>query len=357
MSPEPLEWIAPEPRALPAMREELADRMRNPFLALQVSMLLKNGRGTVNPISEDPDASAAFLLSEERRRLMSASLYSISSEMTQVAISAGRKLPSWEVRPEDIPSESGLMVFDEPIAYYEMDDPVEEPKVVSIIGVSWGSTEAVEEPDEHVWVTFWSLHHTEIGVRSLRKLGISFREARELQGQLGTYGWDNEALLRFNSPNVLTSDGKIVHNVDPSDGNITTATSAPWVQTVRAAWLLMKRDTRKPVADVEDLPLSRTVRRRLEREGYDTDPVHVVTLHQRHQARSDADHASGYKVKKRSHVIGHVRWQPYRSRGVIEPIWIEDHVRGPEGAPFSVKKTTVSVLDRPPGGRPPVKGQ
>ncbi|QXV57426.1 hypothetical protein CVV72_10785 [Amycolatopsis sp. TNS106] len=296
-----------------------------------------------------------MLLVEERRRLKSARLWAMTEAMTQVSIAAGRKLPSWEVRPEDVPSPCGLMMFDTPIGYYRADPPGEASQMVSIVAVSWGPTRIVETPANHLWVTFWSLTHHEIGIRLLRSNGYRLRDARRLQHSMGDFTWDNEVLLAYNEAevSVINSHGE-TEAVDPSNKHLAANTTIEWIQTVRAAWLMMKRDAKRPIAEVEELPLSKTERKQLQRRGYNDDPVRVVGLHQDRRPRASRERESGYTVTVRSHVTGHVRWQPYPSKGVIEPIWIEEHVRGPKDAPWSQQKTTVTVVDRPPGGRPPV---
>jgi hypothetical protein len=344
-----VEWVAPQPRELPGIREDLADQMSSRFIYTQTVELMRENRGTVVPVPGDPKASALFLLSEEQARLQAARLYSVSAEMTQIAIAAGQKLPSWNVRPEDIPSMSGLMFFDEPIGHYATHSGAEGPRIVSIVAASWGRTGYGGDPDGGRWVTFWSLTHQDLGVEALRRvLEMSHRKATERQAMLGRFSWDNEALLTFHSNKVHIHSGGLGQLIDPSEAHLTSGTTLRFVQTVRAAWLLMKPDGKRPIAEVVDSPLSRTVRRQAERDGYDSNPVRIVTLHKQRRSNNAAP-AGERKMKVRAHVSGHVRWQPYPSKGVIEPIWIADHVRGPDGAPFS--RPTVTVLNRPPGGK------
>jgi hypothetical protein len=353
-----MKWNPPAPRELAGVREELARACANPLVYENTVLNLAQGRGTVTLTGVDPGIAAAVLLAEERRRLRSARLYSITDEMSQICIAAGKKLPTWEIRREDVPSTCGLMMFDVPIGHYSSEPEHGPPEVVSIVAVSWGPTNIPEEPADHLWVTFWSRTPHDAGIRMLQERGLSLREARRIQYSLGDYSWDNEVLLTYNNPevSVINADGE-AQAVDPSDKSLASGTTIEWIQAVRAAWMLMKQETKRPISDVEELPLSKTVRKQLQRNGYDADPVRVVTLHRQHQVRTSHEHASGYTVKVRSHVSGHVRWQPYPTRGVIEPIWIADHVRGPDGAPWSQRKTTVTRVDRPPGGRPPVDGK
>src|SRR6184192_1958513 len=113
--PKPMKWNPPAPRELPGIREDLAKACASSLVYENTVLNLAHGRGTITLAGVDPGIAAAVLLAEERRRLRSARLYSITDEMTQICIAAGKKLPTWEVRPEDVPSACGLMMFDAPI--------------------------------------------------------------------------------------------------------------------------------------------------------------------------------------------------------------------------------------------------
>jgi hypothetical protein len=354
----PLEWNPPTPRELAGIREDIVKSTANVWVHENTALNLAAGRGTISLKNVSPRMAANVLLAEERRRLKAARLYSISDEMTQVSISAGRKLPSWAVRREDVPSPSGLMMFDTPIGHYRVDQPGEPSRIVSIVAASWGPTQILGESADHLWVTFWSRTRHDIGVQLLQQNGYSLARAREIQYSLGDFSWDNEVLLTYDSPVVsIKNIGDPGEAVDPSDTSLASELTLGWIQTVRAAWLLMKQDNKRPITEVKGIPLSKTVRKQLQHKGYNNEPVRVVTLHQRNRPSAPRQHPSGYTVSVRTHVARHFRWQPYPSRGVIRGIWIEDHVRGPEGAPWSQRKTTVARLDRPPGGRPPVNGK
>lgn len=342
------EWEPPEPRQLPWLRARLAEQMNNPYEHKSLALMLEQGRGTINPAPDSPHAAARMLLHDEYLRLASAPLYYVTADMTHIATQAGAKLPSWNVRRDDIPTRSGFMVFETPLATYAPDSPwLNQSTGVQIVGVSWGSTELVNEPDEHVWVTFWSLTDREADIASVKaQVGLKHAEARKMSHEIhAELSWDNECLLTFNSPNVHVSGSGAI---DPSEANLVAETTASWMQTVRATWLLMRSTGDKAIADIAEEPLPRTLRRQAQRQGMDSSPVTVVRLHQRRVPQREAAHASGYHVSVRSHVTGHVRWQPYPSRDAIEPIWIEPHVRGPEGAPFKQQHQKVTVLDRPP---------
>lgn len=341
----PPDWTPPEPRQLPALREHLIDQMRSPIEMYHQTELMARGAGTVNPDPRNPERSAAMLLADETRRLRGAHLYSVTPEMTNFAREAGAKLPGWNVRREDLPCPNGFAVFGQPLGWYiKEDDPnVDRPFTVSIVAVSWGPTDL--GTDENLWISYWAKTDFDLQIKVLRDLkGLSAERARQqAYMQRAELTWDNEVVLNYNY------DGFTVYDhwtqVDVAEEQMATLTTAPWVNTLRACWLLMKQPK---MTETDEVPQARHYRRRAEGLNLDTSPVKVVHLH---RGRRRPAHASGegYKQTVQYPVSGHWRQQPYPSRETVERIWIDEHIRGPEGAPFKPgKRFTVKVLDRPP---------
>lgn len=358
-APEPPpapQWTAPDPRQLPTLRRQLVDQMRNPFEHLTQAEALALGRGTINPDPNDPPGSARLLLADERRRLVSAKLFSITEELTALAVQAGRNLPKWKLRRDDAPSACGFMVFDVPFATYHNDPlPGSRQETVVLVGVSWGPT--VIAPPTSVWVTFWSVTNHDLRAQLLREqFGLRPDEARQqAYRQKADLTWDNEALLTFDSDKVRLAGTPTP--VDPAGQSLAAETTASWVQTVRAAWLLMKPGSK--ITEIDERPLPSKERRRAERDGTDSTGVRVVRIHSSRrraahppQHNSESAHRDGDYYSVRFPVSGHVRWQPYPSRGTIEPILIDPFDKGPQDAPYRVGSDfTVWKLDRlPPDG-------
>ncbi|WP_052428600.1 hypothetical protein [Actinopolyspora erythraea] len=342
--PPPL-WEPPEPHRVPALREQLVDQLRSPWEMAMHTTLLRSGKGTINPDPARPDRAAASLLADEDRRLRGASLYSVTSEMTLYAREAGEKLPDWEVRRDDLPSTSGFMVFDEPMGYYLNDDNpnLDRPATITIVAVSWGPTRF--GTTENLWVTFWSVTDFDRQAEAYRRHGLAPDEAdRIARQQRGPLTWDNEVLLNFQATGWQVYEHD--RPVDVSAEQLISQSTAPWVNTVRAAWLLMKQSS---IAATTAESLPRSARRRAERQGLPSGAVTVVHLNSRRRRASPATRGKGHAHTVRYPVSGHWRSQPYPSRQTTERIWIEDHERGPEDAPFRPgRKHTVRVLDAPP---------
>lgn len=116
-----------------------------------------------------------------------------------------------------------------------------------------------------------------------------------------------------------------------------------WAHIVRAAWLLM---TQPGVTDVEERHLARTVRRRAEREGYNPVAVRIVRIRHHANTPTQAEQPTERTYRVRWTVRGHWRNQWYPSRGEHRPVWINPHIKGPQGAPLHTGET-VHLLDTP----------
>ncbi|MFD2414813.1 hypothetical protein [Amycolatopsis pigmentata] len=161
--PQSPQWNAPAPRELSAVREALADSLRSPFQMQALVYNLANQRGTMPAMSGDLYGEAARLLEQERRRLAEAALFYVTEDMTRLALAAAETLPVHNLHPEDVPAETGFVVFAEPIGSYLPDAlpgtpsyvATETSGMVTIAAASWGPLDGVLEGDPGVWITFW----------------------------------------------------------------------------------------------------------------------------------------------------------------------------------------------------------
>jgi hypothetical protein len=344
------------------MREALADSLRSPFQMQALVYNLANQRGTMPALSPDLRREAARLLEQERGRLAGAELFYVTEDMTRLALAAAEALPVHNLHPEDVPAETGFVVFAEPIGAYLPDALADAPAdvtadtagVVSIVAGSWGPLAGVVAGDPGVWITFWSASDpaAEIPlVMKYRSMSRSEAEAfyRRTRAELN---WDNELVNRFGAAGIRikesTPSGTIVHGEDFDKTHVgweqVKNTTIAWGQVVRATWLLL---TQPGVTTVDEQPLSRTIRRRAEREGYNPNAVRVVRIRDRADTpHREQDTDRSYRV--RWTVRGHWRSQWYPSRGEHRPVWINPHVKGPQDAPLRTGDT-VHVLATDPG--------
>lgn len=344
------------------MREALADSLRSPFQMQALVYNLAHQRGTMPAMSRDLHGEASRLLGQERARLAAAELFYVTEDMTRLSLAAAETLPVHNLHPEDIPAETGFVVFAEPIGAYQPDPLAGTPSdigaaasdVVTIVAASWGPLNGVLEGDPGVWITLWSASDpvTEIPM-VMKHRGMSRSEAeafyRRTRAELN---WDNELVNRFGAAGIAikdsTSAGTVVHAEEFDKTHVgweqIKNTTFAWGQVVRAAWLLM---TQPGITAVDEQPLSRTMRRRAEREGYNPNAVRVVRI------RDQADTPHREQPGERSYQVrwtvrGHWRNQWYPSRGEHRPVWINPHVKGPQDAPLRTGDT-VHVLAADPG--------
>jgi hypothetical protein len=321
-------WRPPRPAELPAVRRAVADHMRTPFQHQATSNALASQRGTMPSMTGDLRSDAAQLLDQERERLMSAELFCVTGDMTRLALAAAETLPVHSLHPEDVPARHGFIVFAEPIGAYQPDEPHPEmDHPVTIVAASWGPTEGVVPGRPGVWITFWSAidNAREIPV-IMKHRGITREKAGRLLRQTrGELDWDNEVITRFGADGIAVVDqqptGTQIHAEDFAKTHVgwdyVKNTTAAWAQIVRATWLLI---TQPGVTDVEEQPLSRTVRRRDEREGYNPSAVRVVRIRDRADTPTrEQDTHRNYRVRWTVRGLNRTSLSVIGSSGVTEP--------------------------------------
>ena len=349
---EPQPWTPPQPRELPALREALAEQTRSPMQHRALVHALSLGLGTMSPHTGDLDQDATILLDGERRRLAEAVLYYVTADMTRLAMAAAETLPVHTFHAQDVPTDSGFLLFAEPIgAYHPHDKPTHQLDVVTIVAASWGPINDVLPGPPGVWVTFYAITDYEAEARWLHQQGMPLSHARQRIRQIrAELGWDNEVTLRYGSADlaVLSTDitQPVLRNerIDATGGwDQIKDTTLGWAHIVRATWLLM---TQPGVTDVDEQLSSRTLRRRAQREGYNPAPVRVVSIHHRADTPIHSESSDGRTYRVRWTVRGHWRNQWYPSRQEHRPVWINPHIKGPDGAPLHTAET-VHLLDAP----------
>lgn len=334
-------WTPPAPRELPALRATLVDHLRSPHELEMTAQVLAMGKGSLVPPGP-PRVAAATLLREEQARLTDAELYYVTEDMATLARVAGEGLPDYRIEPPDVPSPCGFVVFASPIGGYVSDNDSEGPRRNHVVACSWGHS-GLNRQRPGVWLTFWcATNHNRLAARLVREEGYKRADAeRVVRTVRAELAWDNEAYLVYggDGASVRRPDGTPVAKDELGENSL-----APWVQTVRAAWLLM---TQPGITDVQHERLTRQQQRRAAREGYTTTEVRIVRLRaaaQAGEATHEGDGGRAYTV--RWMVRGHWRQQPYGpQRTLRRPVWINPHVKGPADAPLA-RTERVMLVDR-----------
>ena len=331
-------WKPPEAARVPELRAALAAQMRSPFEVSRTAQVIAAGRGFVIPPSRNPEEAARTLCEQEYVRLAEAELYAVSAEMTRLAVVAGESIPDFHLEPEDVPAPTGFMVFDEPIGSYVNTDGL-SPERFPIVAVSWGQYEHAKLPRGGVWFTFYTpvdLDGLERQAAAMAGRRLRERERARIRVLSGPLNWDNEAIVGYGSNQKASYEPGASQDAKLDE-------FAPWSQTLRAAWLLMAQPQ---IAEVEELEPSRVARRRALRAGIDVRAVRVLHLRRLEREHgAPQDDAASREYSCRWMVRGHWRQQWYPSRGVHRPIWINPHIKGPDGKPLRTGET-VHLWDR-----------
>jgi hypothetical protein len=336
-------WQCPEPKQLPELRGKLASWLAERGSGFYLEVLL-TGSQQVRP--PGPLAtSASRLADQERRRVADSDLYWVSAEMTELALHAGRQLSRYELYAHDLPSRSGFMVFQTPLATTDS-----HGIQVEIVAVSWGIIEAAQLPllardrllevpvgdDWHqgaVWFTFYS-HPQSVVETTLRRYGAD-AEVTWLC-DVGPFMPDNELLWALDQL------------AEPGGEDNTSA----WGTTVVAAWLLMQQ----PLTTHSTQRPPRPARRRLQRAGLPTGDVQLLHVRRPDRRAPAAPHAEegsdtggeagGRQYSVRWWVGGH--WRRYHTgpgRQRLVRRWIDPYLAGPDDKPVQGTER-VKVWDR-----------
>lgn len=259
-----------------------------------------------------------------------AELYHIGGAMWQTMQTAAPQLPGFTLHQEDIPCETGMVLFENSVPIMSSvqlhpEAPPEETDLVA--GLSWHKSEPdlvdllIRESTQFkdgLWVTLWVRTDEMGGPPELREI---FR--REFKAPL--IPWSTVYM-------------SMRSNWEPSQSR------SAW-----PAWLLtFFRLLQEAWAKVEITATDRATHRRMLRTGLgDPRTVKVVVLPRR--ARSEQPNseeegeADGTSWSRRWVVEGHWRQQWYPSQQRHAPKWINSYVKGPDDKPLVLKDTVTSI--------------
>jgi len=237
---------------------------------------------------------------------LSGDLYSVSAEMTQLALQAGVTLAQdFNLSEEDVPSPAGLICFAQPISADEQGTP--------IVGAAW---------------SYWADEDEQLGGHRLSLLWIGDQAVH-----FGTNGgWVYGVRYAPADGDLIPVEGRS-HADRLAEGII--ASESPKAEIVRAhratlkaAWLLMGQT----LAEVKTARVGRTGSKR---KGRSARPAEVRVIQLR-RAQHEAGKAGQPRDWQHQWLVrGHWRMQPWGpKRERVRPVWITPHVKGPEGKPL-----------------------
>jgi hypothetical protein len=243
---------------------------------------------------------------DTRRRIAAgldaAQLYWIDAEFTDLARHAARSLPATTVSATTAPTPHGLLAWAQPVG-----------------------------PGDDLTAASWTCGPDGIHVVCYRSIGTGLHTTA-LQRLREQVGWLIPAHTTHLQPDQAV-------NADSP------------ASTVIAAWLLIGQK----LAETAPIPVEKTIRKAYQRGGRPAPEVRLVRIRgSAAAATTRTAHPSGNRASRdREHrwwVRGHWRNQPYGpGRTQRRLIYIDPHIRGPEGKPIK-PSTTVHILggDREP---------
>ncbi|HUZ52974.1 MAG TPA: hypothetical protein VMU94_10660 [Streptosporangiaceae bacterium] len=324
-------YAPPAPRDLPELRGQLAQWLAGEGPGFYLTMALA-GCQWIPPGSTSVTAGAAQIARQEHQRVTTADLYWVSAPMTALARHAAARLPTRALHPHDLPSRTGFMVFEAPLATYVND----EGREVQIVAVSWGPWGGPGGrwgsgwwDQGGIWLSFFS-HPAPVLPREAFTGGTADRAAMApLMCTVPPALPDNEAGWPF---------GDL-----PGDQEIPEGTTAAWALVTRAAWRLM----RQPLAAETTERADRAARRRLARAGQPDTGVRVIHIRRAERGQPPSGTAGGTREYGVQWWVGG-HWRTYwcgPGRTRPEDRWIDPYLAGPEDKPVRGTER-VQVWDR-----------
>ena len=232
----------------------------------------------------------------EIQTLGSADMFYVTHAMTELARAASRSLPTFAVQPEDLPSRSGLTVFERPLKD----------------GIRY-----LDGPSFPVRGILWSVFDGSVGC-------TPYLYASDLQELVP----DSPLASLRQGPRLMCMANHMFGTPIGMDRELPDWEADSLFPLLLSTWLLM----RQSLSQVLDVALDRAARKRARRVGQEVKPVRVIEL--RRPQSADAQAAGESSYHHQWIVRGHWRQHWYPKRQVHRPVWIAPHIKGPEGAPL-----------------------
>ncbi|MFI9331984.1 hypothetical protein ACIGZJ_31135 [Kitasatospora sp. NPDC052868] len=327
------------PRDLPEIRAELATWLTDPG---------PDGGPATWSARHPPDIAAQERAAtrEWAHALRVADLYYIAADMTRLAVNAGHALPSYRLHPEDLPSRNGLLVWEEPAAdSYDGGEYTGAPITAATWATAGNGISVRTWATRENWIRYMAAGDERAGlralttaeVRALRRrhpqpivsMHVSYLPFGRIPGWLAHAPGDTSTMSLVELESRANALGQLEHAE----------------RALIVTWLLMGQT----LVSTDEQHAAKTSMKRIAR----IDPTLLTAVRYvrlRHQGIPGQDRATedgnGPVRHHRWIVRGHWRNQYYPSRKTHRPIWIDDHLKGPDGAPILDPDKLVHVLRR-----------
>jgi hypothetical protein len=272
--------------------------------------------------------------------------YYASTGMTRLAVSAGIALPSYRLHPEDLPARNGLYVWEEPTAdSYEGGEYTGAPITAATWAAQGNGVEIRTWATRENWVRYVAAGDsradlrdmTPAEVRTLRllypqplvSLHASYLPFGKVPGWLRRAPDDTSGMSLVE----LESRANALNQLQQAERGLIVT------------WLLSGQTL---AVTEEQLPSKASAKRIARLDPNLLTAVRYVRLRHRRISPQDRESAGGPGMRYRHRWVVHGHWrnQYYPSRDDHRPIWIDDHLKGPDGAPILDPSKLVNVLRR-----------
>jgi hypothetical protein len=322
---------------LPAIRAELVEWLSDPGRGGGPDVW---SRGFPNPATVAAERANA---GRWAIALRAAELYFAATDMTRLAMAAGEALPVYRLHPEDLPSLQGLLVWEETVTGSTHGGAVTNAPIVAATWTVRGNGVAVRTwARREDWLQFMAEGDPRGGIRDLTPAEVKALRIQQPQPITAMA----ESYMPFGRiPGWLTSpppEGLSLYELE--DHVRVSARLEQAERTLVVTWLLMGQSL-ATASDVEPPRSSTRFIRRIDPDLLAA--TRYVQLRHRGYAPEAAEGpGAGRAYRHRWFVRGHWRNHWYPSRQDHRPIWINPHVKGPDGAPLLDPDKLVNILRR-----------
>ncbi len=345
MRPEDIQPEIHTAADVPDLREHLVRGWREGALRLILGQttapmhLPMTGRGAVRREMTKAEWCTLALHHAER-----APLYHVTRQMTELVVQAAQAVPYYQVHADQLPSDSGLVVFGDTMC----DVPRERLHPGQRVLINAALWFTVADTGDGPGVMVVTLQDTGVLLHT-QPMGWTDHERRtvvvDMQTQMGSLSYHDEYPMPFGSTPWTGSRPDL--DELPADGPVRVRNQA--VAAMICTWTMMGQR----ITTTQDEKLPRALTRRYAREGRPEPAVRTTTLRRKASAHQDtqerAPGASGRVYTKQWVVSEYAYWRntwyPSKERHQQQLVLVPSYVKGPEGAPM-VGGERVNVLRR-----------
>jgi hypothetical protein len=277
------------------------------------------------------------------RWLRVADLYYVNSEMTAVCRQAANSKPGYRLHHDDIPSHVGLLVWADPVwehTYQHTGHQVVTAPEEQTVMIEIDRSDGILTPGQvsvRIRAVLWAPTMTKAGPGVVV---VVFGDTEALQQseyyRLNLSDYGSDTMAREFGPLVLHDAAPLVYG-DAPDVRISNHVYAGLLST----WLIMGQR----IAQTTTQRADRGLRRAYAREGRPEPIIRYITLRRTYTPTEHTDDDPRRTYHHQWVVQGHWRNQWHPSLNRHKPVFVCEHIKGPEGAPM-IGGERVAVLRR-----------